>query len=319
MLLNRRQGVVIMINLFNVNNYNIDTSHYSNFLHDKCVTEFENEFADYVGAKYACSANSASSLLFLSLMRYAPTVVKIPTMMPIVVPNVITNTNHKIVFYDDPNWVGHYYHLHDNIYDSAQEVSRNIYKNLNNDNAMMVFSFYPTKPVSSCDGGMVVSNDYDTIQYFKTMTMNGTTQSNDSWKRVQTTAGYKMHINSIQASIAQSNLKKLDTKNKILDEIKKAYNQVFGINNTSNHLYRIRVKYNALFVKQMADVGIQCGIHYDICHNKTFFNCDQQSLPLSEATSKQYVSIPFHEALSVDDIKKVVLYTQKFAKENVNE
>lgn len=305
-----------MINLFNVNHYKIDTAQFSNLLHDKCVTEFENDFADYVGAKYACTANSASSLIFLSLLRYAPTVVKIPTIMPIVVPNVITNTRHKIIFYDDPDWVGHCYHLHDNIYDSAQEVSRDIYKKINDDNAIMIFSFYPTKPVGSCDGGMVVCNDYDTIQYFKTMTMNGTTQNSDSWKRSQTVAGYKMHINSLQAAIAHSNLKKLDTKNKILEEIKGIYNQTFGIQNTSNHLYRIKVANNALFLKKMAECGIQCGIHYETCHNKTFFNCNQQSLPISESASMHYASIPFHEGLSVNDIKKVITYTHKFSKDN---
>ena len=46
----------------------------------------------------------------------------------------------------------------------------------------MIFSFYPTKPISSCDGGMVVSDDKDTIDYFKTMTMNGTNLDKNSWQ-----------------------------------------------------------------------------------------------------------------------------------------
>ena len=58
-----------MIKLFHINNYDINTSRFSNLLHDDVVNEFEQNFADYVGAKYACSANSASSLLFLSLLK----------------------------------------------------------------------------------------------------------------------------------------------------------------------------------------------------------------------------------------------------------
>ena len=58
-----------MISLFNVNHYQIDTSKFSNLLHDEIVTEFEHRFAEYVGAKYACSANSASSLLYLALLN----------------------------------------------------------------------------------------------------------------------------------------------------------------------------------------------------------------------------------------------------------
>lgn len=293
-----------MINLFHINNYNIDTSRFSNLLHDEVVKELEEEFARYVGAKYACSANSASSLIFLSLIQYSPTVIKIPSTMPIVVPNVITNTNHKIEFYDDINWVGHYYKLHDNIFDSAQEVSRNIYKKVNS-NASMIFSFYPTKPIGSCDGGMVVSDDKDTIEYFKTMTMNGTSLNKNSWHRIQEMPGYKMHINSVQAYIALQNLKKLDDKNFHLEKIKKAYNRAFGLNNTSNHLYRIRVNNNRTFIQRMKLAGIQCGIHYEHCHNKKFFNCDKQKLPLSEKESTQTVSVPFHEKLTEQQIGRI--------------
>ena len=304
-----------MINLFNINNYNIDTSHFSNLLHDNVVTDFEDEFADYVGARYACSANSASSLIFLSLMQYSPREVRIPSTMPIVVPNAITNTNHKIVFYDDVKWVGHYYRLHNNVFDSAQEVSRRMYKNLAVDNAAMIFSFYPTKPVGGCDGGMVVSDDKEIIDYFRMMTMNGTTRNIDSWGRTQRIAGYKMHMNSIQAAIARENLRKLDHKNNILEEIKNYYNSVFSLQNTSNHLYRIRVNDNKKFISSMKDRGVQCGIHYEHCHNKRYFNCEKQSLPLSEKESRQTVSIPFHEKLTTENIRKVIESVYKASKE----
>ena len=39
-----------MINLFHINNYTIDTSKFSNLLHDSIVQEFECAFAEYVGA-----------------------------------------------------------------------------------------------------------------------------------------------------------------------------------------------------------------------------------------------------------------------------
>ena len=96
-----------MIQLFNINNYHIDTSTLGNLLHGPIVTEFEENFASYGGAKYACSANSASSLLFLSLLEYN-TIINIPSTMPIVVPNIIVNTGNKIEFYDDVDWVGSY-------------------------------------------------------------------------------------------------------------------------------------------------------------------------------------------------------------------
>ena len=39
-----------MINLFNIPNYNIDTSKFNHFIHGNIVEEFESNFRDYVGA-----------------------------------------------------------------------------------------------------------------------------------------------------------------------------------------------------------------------------------------------------------------------------
>ena len=58
-----------MIQLFNIKNHIIDTSEFSNLLHDDIVLEFEKKFANYVGAKYACSIKSASNAIFLSLLN----------------------------------------------------------------------------------------------------------------------------------------------------------------------------------------------------------------------------------------------------------
>ena len=300
-----------MIQLFNINNYHIDTSTLGNLLHGPIVTEFEENFASYVGAKYACSANSASSLLFWSLLKYNTTI-KIPSTIPIVVPNIIVNTGNKIEFYDDVDWVGSYYNLHDNIFDSAQEVTRNQYADLDHDDAVMVFSFYPTKPVGGCDGGMVVSNNKETIEWYKTMTLNGMSFDEDNWNRVQRVAGYKMHSTSVQAYVANENLKRLDAKNERLQEISNIYNKHFGLSHTSKHLYRINVRDNRAFLENMKSVGISCGIHYEHCHDKKFYNWTGGVLPLSEAESITTASLPFHEMLTDTDIETVIQAAEKF-------
>ena len=303
-----------MIQLFNINNYQIDTSELGNILHGEIVEEFEQAFAEYVGAKYACFANSASSLLYLSL-RKRNTTVKIPSIMPPVVPNVIINSGNKIEFYDDIDWVGDMYELHPGIWDSAQRVSRNQYSKFSNcDNDIMIFSFYPTKPVGSCDGGMIVSNNEYTIDRFKAMVLNGTKASKNAWEREQIMLGYKMHGNSIQAKIAHENLKKLDKKNSILEEIRLVFNESLGYNNKSNHLYRIRVKDNSKFIKEMKQAGIQCGIHYKAFHKNNLLKniTEYKEMPNSELEEKQTVSIPFHEKLTKENIEYIIKHVEKF-------
>lgn len=307
-----------MIELFNIPNYKIDTAEFSHLLHGGIVEKLEQNFAEYVGAKYACTANSASSLLFLALKQYENKIINIPSTIPVVVPNVITNTNNKILFYNDTEWVGNCYHLHDNIFDSAQEVTRNQYKELENDDAIVIFSFYPTKPVGGCDGGIVVSNNKKHIEYFKIMTMNGTKFDEESWSREQVAPGYKMHCNSIQAYIANENLKKLDSKNSILDQIRTVYNAALGYNNKSRHLYRIKVDNNIEFLHKMKKVGIQCGIHYKHCHDNPIYNNIEMgigSLNRSATESETTISLPFHEKLSLSDIKKVIHHAMANSRE----
>jgi len=303
-----------MIQLFNINNYQIDTSELGNILHGEIVEEFEQAFAEYVGAKYACFANSASSLLYLSLKKLNTTV-KIPSVMPPVVPNVIINSGNKIEFYDDIDWVGDMYQLHDGIWDSAQRVARNQYSKFSNcDTDTMIFSFYPTKPVGSCDGGMIVSNNEYTIERFKAMVLNGTKASRNAWEREQIMLGYKMHGNSIQAKIAHENLKKLDKKNSILEEIRLVFNESLGYNNKSNHLYRIRVKDNSRFIKEMKQAGIQCGIHYKAFHKNNLLKniTEYKEMPNSELEEKQTVSIPFHEKLTKENVEYIIKHVEKF-------
>jgi len=300
-----------MINLFNINDYHIDTSEFSNLLHGSIVHEFERSFAEYVGAKYACSANSASSLLFLSLVNLNTTI-RIPSIIPPVVPNVIINSGNKIEFYDDIEWVGRSYRLHDSIIDSAQEVTRNQYKNHGDPLAQMIFSFYPTKPVGGCDGGMIVSDDKDTIGWYRMMTLNGMHFSENNWDRKHVAAGYKMHATSIQAYIANENLKKLDKKNERLNEISVAYNAAFRYNNTSRHLYRVRVNNNKQFIEEMKRCGIVCGVHYGHCHNKPFYGWEG-NLPASEKESLETVSLPFHENLTDQDIREIIKHAKRLA------
>ena len=116
------------IQLFNVNNHIIDTSKFSNLLHDKNVIELEEKIANYVGAKYACSVNSATNAIFLSMLD-KNTTVNLPSVIPPVVANAVLTSGNRIFFIDDVNWVGDSYVLHQfedyKIVDSAQKLQRN--------------------------------------------------------------------------------------------------------------------------------------------------------------------------------------------------
>ena len=317
-----------MIDLFNINRYAIDTAEFKNVLHDNIVQEFEEEFAQYIGAKYACSVNSASNAIFLTFSEFVvpvtighiPYVIKIPSVIPPVVPNSLIKAGMCVEFTDDVDWVGHPYVLYHHhgasadedwkIIDSAQKVVRNQFRDEADPNDIMIFSFYPTKPVGGIDGGMIVSDDIDKINWYKEATFYGMSASHNNWERKIQSVGWKMYLNATQAFVAKNNLALLDCKNERLSEINKFYNSKLGYSNSSGHLYRIKVANNEDFIQNMKDAGICCGIHYRALHKNPLYtgydgyhHVELRSYQDSENTHAHTASIPFHEKLEDDQLK----------------
>ena len=304
-----------MIQLFNIPNYVIDTSKFSHYLHGSIVEEFENNFLEYVGAKYACSVNSATNAIFLMLLDKNITV-DVPSLIPPVVLNAIATSGNKINFVDDIEWIGGSYTLHEfddyKIIDSAQRVDRNQFANEANDNDLMFFSFYPTKPVGSSDGGIIVSNDKTKIDYLRTLSFNGMSFSTNNWERKVIMPGYKMYLSSIQAYIANKNLEVLDSKKQLISNIRDIYNRELGYKNTSDHLYRINVKDRNKFMSEMNKAGIVCGIHYDAQHLTPVYTQSLKFIcPKSEMESSTTVSIPLHEALTENNVDYILNQVKK--------
>lgn len=304
-----------MIQLFNLNNHIIDTSKYSNLLHDSIVTKFEDTIAEYVGAKYAVTFNSATSALFLALLD-KNTTISVPSMIPPVVLNAIITSGNKHDFTDDINWVGDSYVLHDfgdyKIVDSAQKLEKNQFKNECNPNDLLVFSFYPTKPVGSSDGGMIVSDDLEKIIHLREMALNGMSYADNNWERKIKFAGYKMYMNSIQCDIALQNFGLYEDKLDKLRIVKDIYNNELNYSNTSNHLYRVNVYDRNGFINEMKNNNIIIGIHYSAAHLNDVYKIDNVNCPLSELNMLQTVSIPFHELLTLKDIKTILDIVKKY-------
>ena len=291
-----------MIQLFNINHHTVDTSEFSNLLHDDVVIKFERIIAQYVGAKYACSVNSATSAIFLSLLNKNVTV-DLPSMIPPVVANAIITSGNEINFVDDVDWVGHSYILHQfddyKVVDSAQKLGKNQFQRECNPQDLMIFSFYPTKPLGGLDGGMVVTDDYEKYKWFKEAVLNGMTYAENNWERGISFPGYKMYMNSIQAKILMNNFVNFEKKMSVLNSLVNTYNKELGYNNSSQHLYRIEVVDNQEFIKNMKNVGITCGIHYGALHLNSVYNEGKSfECPKSKKLQRRTVSLPMNEKLS---------------------
>lgn len=321
-----------MINLFEFDNHIIDTSDFDHLLHGQIVKDFEQEICEYVGAKYAASFFSASYALYAIMKSELcatpkwPTKLSIPSMIPPVVPNALVDAGVDISFNSDTEWVGSAYQLCDGVVDSAQQLDRDQYKNhpwdRNSGNGLMVFSFYPTKPLSSLDGGIVVSDNKAKIDDLKSLSFYGMEYNEDSWSRVQKQVGFKAYMSTMQATIASKNLKNLDCKYEKIDSIRERYNQAFGLKNTSRHLYRINVENNTKAIPHFRERGIVTGIHYAPQHlnpvfekysdlEREFFFQQDVVIP-----SRKTLSIPMHHKLTDEQINYIIQEVKEYNENN---
>jgi len=303
-----------MIQLFKVNNHNIDTSEFSNLLHDNVVEEFEKTIANYVGAKYACAINSATNAIFLIFKMEEflnPRKITIPSIIPPVVANAIITSGNIVRFNDDVDWVGDSYILHKfrkfKVIDSAQKLEPQQFRKECEPDDIMFFSHYPTKPLGGADGGVIVTDDYNKYKWMKEAVLNGTTFAENNWERGISFPGYKFYMNSMQAKIVMNNFKSFNQKMKVLGKLVNIYNKEFGYENKSKHLYTIEVLDNEKFIQNMKDAGIICGIHYPALHKNPIYNNGLQfNCPKSEKLEKRTVSLPMNESLSFLETEYIV-------------
>ena len=80
------------------------------------VFELEEEFAKYVGSRYAIATDSCTSALFISLKYFAADIerewpITIPSMTVPLVGNAVIEAGYELYFNDDIGWVGNAYTL----------------------------------------------------------------------------------------------------------------------------------------------------------------------------------------------------------------
>jgi dTDP-4-amino-4,6-dideoxygalactose transaminase len=304
-----------MINLFKVQSPTINTGKYSNLLHDPIKTEVEEKIADYAGAKYAVAVKSCTDAIFLSLKSLGKNVTcTVPSLSTTRFMNAIVYAGCNYEFTDNTTWVGHEYMLYESdstsIIDSAQRLDKNQFCNECKADDLLLFSNYPTKPLGGLQGGFVVSDNEDKINWIRQASYFGESFHKDSWKGKSNFIGWQMYMNSVEADFVNFALKGYEKKRQRLDDIREMYISEFQhyvMTPDSYHLFRMYVKDNRKFMDSMLGKGIITGIHYAPAHLNPVYNYGKDwACTESEYAGKQIASIPFHDGLTNNEVKTVI-------------
>ena len=187
------------------------------------------------------------------------------------------------------------------------------------------FSFYPTKNMTTGEGGMVTTDDDAIAASVGTLRQHGASQ-----RYHHDTLGYNFRLTDLAAAIGRAQLKKLDRNNEIRRRNASLLDE--GLSGTPGivtprerpghrhvyHQYTIRVERDRDgFQRRLRELGIGTAVHYPIpVHRQPLYEklgYDKVSLPASEKMAQSVLSLPVHPALSEADLERIVDSVRKVA------
>ena len=128
----------------------------------KIVQMFEEEIAEYTGAPFAVSVDSCTNALFLSCKYLNVDEVIVPKKTYLSVPMSVIHAGGTVSF-QDIEWEGQYQLKPYPVFDSAKRLTSNMYI----PGTFMCLSFHIKKQLPIGKGGMILTDNYKAVEWFK--------------------------------------------------------------------------------------------------------------------------------------------------------
>ena len=184
------------------------------------------------------------------------------------------------------------------------------------------FSLYPTKNITSAEGGMITTDDEEIAENCRVIRQHGMRR-----RYYHDELGFNFRMTDVHAAIGLAQLGKLEQFNEarianatylsehlegvVTPAVPEGYRHVF-------HQYTIRVpdgKRDAM-VAHLKEKGVGCGIYYPVpIHQQTFY-VDELGygvqMPKAEQAAEEVISLPVHPALSQSELETIVHAVNSF-------
>jgi len=318
-----------------------------NIIQGAKVEEFEENFAQYIGARYAVAVSSGTAALHLALMAHgvdsATQVVTTPFSF-ISTANAILHCGAQVAFGDiDPVS----FNLNPKTLDGklnsftrailpvhlyGNPANMDAFKEIADRHGMALiedacqahgamwrdrkigsmnttcFSFYPSKNMTTAEGGMVTTNDSSIAWNVRNLRQHGISRGK---------VGFNYRMTDIQAAMGIEQLKKLDSFNAArrknaelltagLQDIVRCPVEAEGTTHCW-HQYTIYLTHRRQTVlKALREAGIDARVYYEKPINLQSPFGGKESCPIAERAAKHVISLPVHPSVTEEDIAKMV-------------
>ncbi|MGL2764065.1 UDP-4-amino-4,6-dideoxy-N-acetyl-beta-L-altrosamine transaminase [Helicobacter pylori] len=186
-----------------------------------------------------------------------------------------------------------------------------------------VFSFHAIKPITTAEGGAVVTNDSELYEKMKLFRSHGMLKK-DFFEGEVKSIGHNFRLNEIQSALGLSQLKKAPFLMQKREEIALTYDKIFKDNpyftplhpllkdKSSNHLYPIlmRQKFFAckkLILENLHQCGILAQVHYKPIYQYQLYQQLFNTAPLKNAEDfyRAEISLPCHANLNLESVQNI--------------
>jgi len=317
------------------------------------VREFEAAFAAFVGTAHGVATSSGTTALHLALLGYGigdgDEVVTVPftfiasansilytgarpvfidvapddfTMDPEQLEAAITPRTKAIMpvsLYGQPARMDEIAEIAERhglalIEDAAQSHGAAIGERRSGTWGAGAFSFYPTKNMTTGEGGMVTTDDAELAERIRLLREHGM-----KVRYHHDLVGYNFRMTDLGAAIGLAQLPKLPAANERRRAIAARYDaELRGVITPTvrpgvthvYHQYTIRVRERDAFGARLGELGVGSGIYYPIpVHRQKPFialGYGDESYPVTDRLTEQVLSIPVHPSLTDDEVSTVI-------------
>jgi dTDP-4-amino-4,6-dideoxygalactose transaminase len=198
-----------------------------------------------------------------------------------------------------------------------------------------VFSFYPTKNVTTGRGGMLTTHSDELAARCRLLALHG--MSNDAWDRYTArgswayqvlAAGYNYTMSDLQAALGHAQFRRLNAFQRRRTDIALEFNRRFAEipelvlpvqrEGTTHawHLYVVRLRHEALtinrdqFIVAMKERGIGTSVHFIPIHHHPYYRetygWAPGDFPVADEAFETMVSLPLYTRMTDSDVDRVI-------------
>lgn len=322
--------------------------------------EFEERFAEYIGVKRAVTLNSCTSALQLALEALSiDGEVILPSFTFVASANAVVRAGATPVFADidygtcniDPDqiirkitprtqaiMVVHFAGQSCQM-DRIEEISKKYALKIIEDSAETIggtfngkktgsfgvgcFSFFPTKNITTGEGGMLTTNDDELADKVKALAGHGIykgtykrERENEPWFREAAMPGSNYRMSGLLAALGVEQMKKIDEMNRRRFENASYLNERLKfeeidlpvVDNRCNHVYqmytiKVRNVDRKEFVMGLRDAGVMASVHFcPPVHTQEYYSREYNNsigdLTVTERVSDTIVTLPMYPQLT---------------------